>query len=236
MTLALTHAFPLAAGAADQQTITLKDWTGRGFAPYLVNYTIPADGAKGLRVLDPAGASIPVQITPGANGQATLSFVASLPANGESVYNFSTDAKSPAAKPAVSITKEGDALVLANQQLAVKVPAPVEKTYDKPVPADTLPAPILAFRGPDGAWRGAGSILTKRAVSKISITQVAAGPVYVETKYRLDYAEGGYYEASVRVTDQAPFAKVSEQFDLGVGANANFWQLDLSKGWKPDAA
>ena len=238
LTVALTHAFPPFASAAEQQVITLKDWTGRGFAPDLVNYSIPApaDGGKKLRVLDPAGVSLPVQITPGENGQATLSFVASLPAGGESVYKVGADGAAPAAKPAVTVTKEGDTLVLANQQLAVKVPRALEKTYDKPVPADTLPAPILAFRGPDGSWRGAGSILTKRAVSKISITQVAAGPVFVETKYRLDYAEGGYYQASVRVTDQAPFAKVSEEFDLGVGANTNFWQLDLSKGWAPDAA
>jgi len=237
LTLAL-HAFPLLAKAAEQQVITLKDWTGRGFAPDLVNYTIPApaDGGKKLRVLDSAGVSLPVQITPGEKGQATLSFVASLPANGESLYEVSTDGKSPTAKPAVTVTKDGDALVLANQLLAVKVPGQMAKTYDKPVPADTLPAPILAFRGPDGAWRGAGSILTKRAVSKISVNQVAAGPVFVEMKYRLEYAEGGYYEASVRVTDQAPFAKVSEEFDLGVGANANFWQLDLSKGWAPNAA
>lgn len=33
--------------AAEPQTIALKDWTGRGFAPDLVNYTIPADGARG---------------------------------------------------------------------------------------------------------------------------------------------------------------------------------------------
>ena len=236
MTLALGSIS--CASAAGLQTVPLKDWTGRGFAPDLVNYTIPApaDGGKKLRVMDPAGVSLPVQITPGQKGQATLSFVASLPAGGESVYKVSTEGNAPAAKPAVTLTKEGDALVLANQQVAIKVPGALGKTYDKPVPADTLPAPILAFRGPDGAWRGAGSILTKRAVSKISITQVATGPVFVETKYRLDYAEGGYYEASVRVTDQAPFARVTEEFDLGVSANANFWQLDLSKGWKPDAA
>ena len=224
--------------AAEPQTITLTDWTGRGFAPDLVNYSIPApvDGGKGLRVLDAAGKSLPVQLTAGAKGQATLSFVAALPANGTSVYTVRTDGQGAVAPAAVSATKEGDALVLANQQLAVKVPAPLEKIYEKPVEADSLPAPVLAFRGADGAWRGAGSMLTKRTVKKLSITQVANGPVFVETVYRLDYAEGGYFEARVRVTDQAPFAQVTEEYDLGVGANANYWQLDLSKGWQPDAA
>ena len=139
LTLAL-HAFPHFAKAAEQQVITLKDWTGRGFAPDLVNYTIsaPADGGKKLRVLDSAGVSLPVQIKPGEKGQATLSFVASLPASGESVYKVSTESAAPTAKPAVTITKEGETLVLANQQVAVKVPGQMAKTYDKPVPADTL--------------------------------------------------------------------------------------------------
>ena len=39
---------------ADPQVITIKDWTGSCFAPYLVNYIIPnpVDGGKGLRMLE----------------------------------------------------------------------------------------------------------------------------------------------------------------------------------------
>ena len=237
-TLAITTGFGFTANAAEPQTITLKDWTGRGFSPDLVNYTIPAPaaGGKGLRVLDAAGKSLPVQLTPGANGQATLSFVAAIPSNGVSTYTIRTDGQGAVAPAAVSATKEGDALVLANQLLAVKVPAPLEKTYDQPVTADKLPAPVLAFRGPDGAWRGAGAIIHQRPVKAVHITQTANGPVFTEVRYRLDYAGGGFYAATIRVTDQAPFAHVSEEYDLGVTANTHFWQLDLSQGWKPDAA
>jgi hypothetical protein len=75
----------LAAHAAVPQTVTLKDRTGRGFAPDLVNYTIPApaDGAKGLRVLDAAGQSLPAQFTPGDTKTATISFVAAIPPGGK---------------------------------------------------------------------------------------------------------------------------------------------------------
>jgi hypothetical protein len=227
-----------AAGAADPRTISLKDWTGRGFAPDLVNYTIeaPADGGKLLRVLDAAGTSLPVQVTPGETGKATLSFIAAIAPNGTATYTVRTDGQGPAAPPAVSATRDGATLVLANRLLGVKVPAPMVKTYDTPVAADTLPAPILAFRGPDGSWRGAGSLLTKRTVQKFSVQQTASGPVFVETLYRLDYADGGFFAARVRVTDQAPFAQITEEYDLGVSANAHYWQLDLSKGWQPDAA
>ncbi len=232
--------------AAEPRTITLKDLTGRGFSPDLVNYTIPtpSDGGKGLRVLDADGKSLPVQFTPGEKGQASLGFVAEIPSNGVSIYIIRTDGQGPIAQPAVSATKDGDTLVLANQYLAVKVPAPMDKTYDKPIAADKLPAPVLAFRGPDGApstglgagWRGAGIIDHKQPVKAVHITQGATGPVFTEVHYRLDYEGGGYYAATIRVTDRAPFAQVSEEYDLGVAANAHYWQLDLSKGWKPDAA
>ncbi|MBM4035500.1 MAG: hypothetical protein FJ291_27475 [Planctomycetes bacterium] len=232
----LSAAAPLPA--TEPQTITIKDWTGRGFAPDLVSYTIaaPKDGGKSLRVLDADGKPVPVQVTPGEKGKATLSFVASVAPTGTASYAVGNDGQGAPAQPAVSAGKEGDALALANQQLAVKVPAVHEKSFDKPVAADTLPAPILAFRGLGGAWKGEGRLLLKRPVKKFAVTQTANGPVYVETRYRLDYAEGGWYEATIRVTDRAPHAQVTEAYDLGAAKNAEFWQLDLSKGWNADEA
>ncbi len=224
--------------AAEPKTITLTDWTGRGFAPDLVQYTIgaPADGGKLLRVFDAAGASLPVQVMPVAKGLAMMSFVAAIPPGGAATYTLRDDGQGAVAQPAVSAVKDGDALVLANQVLAIRVPAPIQRTFDVPVAADTLPAPILAFRGPDGGWRGEGTLLLKRPVKTFTVTQTAHGPVYTEVRYRLDYAGGGYYEAIVRVTDRAPFAQVREAYDLGVNAAADCWQLNLSKGWQPDAA
>jgi hypothetical protein len=238
-TFALLAAWVFASSmlAVAQQTLTITDWTGRGFPPDLVHYTIsaPTDGGKSLRVLDAAGVSLPVQVTPGEQGQATLSFVAAVAPNGTATYTVDTDGKAPLATAAVSAQRDGDTLLLANQQVAVKVPAPRGQAFEKPVAADTLPAPILAFRGPDGLWKGEGKLLLKRAVTKLTVTQTANGPVFVETRYRLDYAEGGYYQAVVRVTDRAPFAQVREEYDLGVEADTDFWQLDLTKGWQPDA-
>ena len=220
------------AVAAAPQTHPIKDWTGRGFAPDLVNYTIDAGPAP--RVFDADGKSLPVQVTPGEKGKATLSFVAAVAPNATAMYTVRRDG--PVAPAAVSSTREGDVLVLANQQLAVKVPAPLEKTYDQPIPADKLPAPVLAFRGPDGAWRGAGVIVHQQPVKSVRIVQSANGPVFTEVSYRIEYAAGGFYAATIRVTDQVPFAQVTEEYDFGVSTNTHYWQLDLSQGWKPDAA
>lgn len=220
---------------ADATPVTLRDCTGRGFAPDLVNYTIdtPRDGGKGLRVVDSAGKPIPVQLTSGEGDKTTLSFVAEVGANATSTYKIQQGGL--VAPAAVSIKKDGKALVLANQLLAVKIPAPQATIFKTPVAAHTLPAPILAFRGPDGTWKGAGRLLLKRAVKSLTVEETASGPVFVETRYRIDYAEGGYYQATVRVTDRAPFAEVREAYDLGIETDTDFWQLDLTKGWKPDA-
>jgi len=227
----LLAALAGAALAAESQTITLTDHTGRGFPPDLVTYTI--DAGITPRVLDADGKPVPVQITPSEGGKATLSFVAELAPGGAATYTLRTDG--PTAPAAVSAKKGRNTLVLANQSLAVKVPALQEKTFKKPVAADTLPAPILAFRGPDGKWKGEGKLLFKRLVKKFTVAETANGPVFCEVRYRLDYDEGGWYEATVRVTDRAPFAKVTEAYDLGVETDTDFWQLDLTKNWAPDA-
>ncbi len=224
--------------AAEPQSLTLTDWTGRGFPPDVVNYAVdtPADGGQSLRVLDTAGTPLPVQVTPGAEGRATLSFVAEIAPGGASTYAVRADGQAPAAAAAVSATQDGETLVLANQRVAVRVPAPREQTFDPPVAAATLPAPILAFRGADNAWKGAGSVLHQRPVKRFTVAESANGPVFCEVRYRLDYADGGWYEATVRMTDRAPFAQVREEYDPGVETDTDFWQLELTHGWQPDAA
>ena len=54
------------AGYAVERTITLRDWTGRGFAPEVVGYEVPAAGAEKLRVVsvDYAGEKISVRFSP----------------------------------------------------------------------------------------------------------------------------------------------------------------------------
>ena len=237
----LTVLLSLCAGAlaAEPQTITIKDWTGRGFPPDLVNYTIEArpDGGKSLRLLGADGKPAPVQVTPGekgkalstsstnsrqaGSGQATLSFVAAVPPNGSATYTLRTDGRGSAAPPAISSTKDGESMILANQSLAVRVPAPQGKAFDQPVAANTLPAPILAFRGPDGQWKGEGKLLLKRPVKRFAVAQTANGPVFCAIRYRLDYEGGGWYAATVRVADRAPHAEVREEYDLGQVAAKN---------------
>jgi hypothetical protein len=173
------------------QKVTIKDWTGRGFPPDLVNYDIalPAGGAQSVRVTDATGKVVPSQVTPTTNGRATLSFVTDLPANGQVTFSIQTDGQPVAVMPMVTSQVDGKTLIISNQSLAVRLPAIGEQRFTTPVPASTLPAPVLAFRGADGTWRGKGTINHDRAVSLMRVTQTATGPVYHETTYRLEYQQ-----------------------------------------------
>ncbi|OPZ85840.1 MAG: hypothetical protein BWY76_01230 [bacterium ADurb.Bin429] len=98
------------------------------------------------------GTPLLVQLMPGEkNGGSRLSFVAELPPNGTMTYNLRDDGQGkPPASP-VTVTKDGKSQILANGLLAMRVPAETEQTFKRPVPAKSLPAPVLNFRIGDGA-------------------------------------------------------------------------------------
>ncbi|MFP4026934.1 MAG: hypothetical protein ACLFWL_04010 [Candidatus Brocadiia bacterium] len=235
---ALTLLACLPATAGQRRTLTIKDWTGRGFPPDLVHYRIDISGKdrKNLRLVNEDGKPLPFQLTPAGNGDTTLSFVARVRADKVATYVLCADGNGPAAEPAVSSTAEGNALVLANQKLAVKVPKPQEISFNKPVAARSLPGPLLAFRGPDGAWRGSGDVKHERKVEHFKVKKTADGPVFTQLDYRITYVDGGFYHARIRVTDRIPFAHVTEEYELGVDENSHYWQLDLTHEWDPDSA
>lgn len=256
--LAWLSALTLTASA---QTFTLTDYTGRGFAPDVVTYSIAVRPTEipQLRLTDAQGRPVAFQVMASAKAkQSLLSFVTGLPANGDVAFTLERDGKGPLGRSALEVGTEGDALVLANALCAVKVPGPASETFAPPVPAHTLPPPILAFRsGASGAWWGAGKVLSSRGVKARRVTVAARGPAFAEVRYELDYDGGGYYRAVVRLADRTPIVRVTEEYDLGrmasVGKAADreadrdwrtnpggrvlekdLWELDLTKGWQPD--
>ena len=227
----------LTCATATTRDLTIRDYTGWGYAPDLVNYsiTLPKGGADKLRVTGPDGTVLPIQVSaPEKDGRATLSFVAELPVTNSISYVVRDDGQGAVPASRVAAITEGDTLVLQTLQLALRVPAPTAKTFEKPVAADTLPAPILGFRNGTGPWLGAGRILATRPVKALRVRQVANGPVFAEVRYELDFANGGYYHADIQVIDGVPLAKVTEEYDMKELNGRDYWELDLGKGWSPD--
>jgi len=226
----------IAGASAAERTLKVADYTGRGFAPDLVQYTLLGGKAdlKQLRLYSGANALVPLQISEQPDGtEVTLSFVAEIPPDGTATYTL-RDGGGKQAPSGVRVVREAEALVLSNGRLSVRVPRETDKTFDPPVPAEALPAPILAFKSGKSDWLGSSKVLTKRKVKAMRINLVAEGPVYAEVRYEIDWAGGGYYRAHLRVIDRVPLVKVREEYDLGGLDGADFWELQLAEGWSPD--
>ncbi len=222
---------------AFEKTIALKDYTGRGFAPELVQYDmqLTRGALQKLRLYGADGALLPLQVTPAMNaGPAVVSFVAELPPSGTMTYILRDDGQGKAPVSPISVTKDGKTQVLANSLLAVRVPGIAAAVYKQPVPASTLPAPMLGFRIGTGAWMGQGMQRTERLVSAYRVKVLAEGPAYSEVGYELDFANGGYYRAHIRVVDRVPVVLVREEFDMREQNGPDAWELNVTQGWSPD--
>lgn len=225
-------------GAAEKK-ITIKDYTGRGFPPDLVNYSLKAgkSASSKLRLFDAQEKAMPLQVVAAdGDGLVTLSFVTQIAANATATFSLRDGGGKAAPKGGVQIVRSGKNLELSNGLLSVRLPGEAKQKLKKAVAASTLPAPILAFRNGDGAWLGAGLQTEAKLVEKFRVKLVASGPVYAELLYEIEWADGGYYRARIQVIDQVPLVMVREEYDLGKLDGSQFWELDLSSGWKPDRA
>ncbi|MCX5659940.1 MAG: hypothetical protein NTW19_09495 [Planctomycetota bacterium] len=238
----LTLLASVRPASADETAMTIRDFTARGFCPDAVNYTVdlPYPRMKFLKRLAAEGGPIvPCQVTPGPDGgSSTLTFVTDLPPNATRTFRIVNEGADPPA-PSVKLDKVKDAVELTSNRGGVRLPPLGEKTFDKPVPANTLPAPILAFRanGADAAaakWIGGGKILSERLAKSLSVKTIVDGPVLTTVRYEIQWAAGGFYRADVTMTHDVPLAKVREEFDVNEHSDADFWEIDLGSGWSPD--
>jgi len=236
--LGLLLTVSLTGVTAGAQTLRITDYTSRGFAPDLVRYRtgpIGAQRARRLRLQDGNGRGLPLQWEPSPSGKGgVLSFVAELGHDETATYRLTEDGRGAAPKGRLVVTRTADKTVLANGLLSVVLPACVDRRFDTPVKASSLPAPILAFTSGGSGPMGASRILTDRAVSRLRVWVAARAPVYADFWYELTWADGGYYRCRVRVIDRVPLAKVMEEYDLGKLDGTDFWELLLTHGWQPD--
>ncbi len=116
---------------------------------------------------------------------------------------------------------------------SVKVPT---GTYAAPPggAADyAVPAPIVAFKGPDGLWRGHGYLETTHRLTRFEAVTGTAGAVGEgRTAHRLRYEfEGGKsYTVELAAADGAVL--LTETSDLGP---RNRWVFDCHYDWQPAA-
>jgi hypothetical protein len=225
-----------ACAKAAEQSLRIKDYTWRGFAPDLVQYRVEADAAKAnsLRVVDGSGSAVPSQWEADPSGKGgTIGFVTALPLDA-TITNVVKDSGGPMTPGKLVVRPGKERTVLATALLLVSVPGAADRVFQKPVKASTLPAPILSFTSGGSAEMGASAILSERLVQRLRTWISAEGPVYADAWYEITWAEGGFYRCRVRVIDGVPIARVMEEFDLGKFDGSDEWELSPTAGWKPD--
>ncbi|OPZ86126.1 MAG: hypothetical protein BWY76_01090 [bacterium ADurb.Bin429] len=143
------------------------------------------------------------------------------------------------AKPAVPATElkataEKDSYILASDHIAVRTGRGA-KVFKTPVNADQVPAPILAVRGPGGAWLGRGWLESPQHVTGYDIALTHDGPIFKRVKAEYTFT-GGRYICYVTLRAGEDTAHVREEFDLGdpsADRGSNFC-FSLSQGLQPD--
>lgn len=138
--------------------------------------------------------------------------------------------------PATDLTAKDEpgACVLANELVAVRTGRCAERCA-VPVEPGKVPAPILAVRGPSGAWLGHGWLESPRRVTGYSMRLIDDGPIFKRVRAEYDF-EGGRYACSVTLRTGERVVHVQEEFDLGppsAARDANFC-FSFQEGLKPD--
>ncbi len=97
--------------------------------------------------------------------------------------------------------------------------------------AESPGAPILAFKGVDGAWRGSGAFENTPALKSLSAKINARGPFFAEASLEYRFGDGMFY--SVRVSARTGVSAVALHESFAVTSSASY-VLDLSAGFSPD--
>ena len=216
----------------DDGKITLADYGYRDWQGELVHYRVDTKRFRvgSLVLLDAAKQAVPFQI----DGR-TLAFVASVPKGGRAVYTLTACASDRSAEnTTLAAEVKGEHFEVRNKYLRLRLPAPGERKFAKPVAASKATPPILQWAGSDGAWMGRARFVTSRKVASQSFRVVRKGPAVVECEARYRFVPAGQYVWRVRLSPHMPVAVVTEEFDFGrFTKGEDLLVLDLHAGWRP---
>ena len=213
--------------------IRLTEYGYRNWGPELVRYRIdPKQFPQRKSVLlGPDGKAVPFQIHEG-----TLSFVAEL-AKGQTVeYKLQASNKDRSRENSnLGLKKSGKFLEITNDRVAVRVPAPQEKTFSKPIPATEVPAPLGGFKQQGHDWMGGSHFQGERKILSYAFRMIGEGPASMEYEARYRFSPTGEYACRIQVVNGLPYALVTEEFDFGSMTDGHdFLVLDITSGWSPD--
>ena len=217
--------------AAEADVATLRNPLKTPFTnePARLAVAVPPTAKTGDYVVKTGGKEIPCQLDP-ADGKGRIWVLTSLAPG--AVAEYTVEKGSPAKfTSAVSVKRRGDAYVLDNGKVAVRVPA---------VSGDAIPSPIAAVRV-GGKWVGDGVWQAGRRLRKFTAIVLGEGPVFAKVRLRYEFeGEAGLYrktpafaEVDVTLYPGQDHAVIDESHEMDRG---DYWQFDCAAGWGPREA
>ena len=239
--LASVAVFLPRSAVAAERTFTIEEPFGVSWGPDRVSYVVEFEKGKavpdGIGLKDGQGRPVAVQLSdlelwPDQTlRRATLSLLVTLKPNEKAAWSLIAGTNR-LDQPHSNLTtkKNGDSIELSNSKTAIRLIGG-KRTFDPPVAAEQIPAPIQGVRLPSGRWIGKGWWQTDVKCTGYCAEVLEAGPVFVRAKLRYDFEGGKSYAATVELSAGQDLAVVTEEFNLSEGQGYRMTGVD---GMKPD--
>lgn len=221
-------------GAAELP-ITLTECLGYAWGSDLVHRTIePAQGqffADRVSLVTDGNAA-PMQLDnvvtypDGSLRRADLWFRSDLPANGSRTFVLRAMARKVTAPPTdLTVTKDGNTLILGNALTAVRIPAgewtslaPGNATLAQylgtSVPDNMLPGPVLGVKLASGKWTTISAINPAGAKLTSCVGAVLVqGPIFMRARVTYGFDNGGSYSTDIMLRNGEPLIRVDERYE-----------------------
>lgn len=210
--------FLLVAPATAAEQCAIVNPTGRSYQNELVRLKLPAPGPAGSFIVKEDGAEIPYQVE--RVGDKDWVWVCSDFEPGVSRKYVIAPGRPKATRPRVTVRKEGDAYLLDNGRMAVKVPTTA---------GATAPGPITAIRLGQ-RWVGRSDWTTSLPLKRFSASLIGDGTLFGKVRLRYDFEGGAFAEIDVTIGPGWSHAEMLERHEM---ARGDYWELDASYGWAP---
>jgi len=222
------------------QTFAVKDCLNHAWQDELVHFDfdVPATADR-LVILDAADTPLPCQFTDvvrdAQTGRTTgrAWTVVSVGPRQEVILRLASGGESPPSD--LTLTEAGGLLLVRNRHLTVAVPSFAEGLAG-PVKLTALAAPVVWLAGPEGApslgsgaWVNEGPPVT---VAAASTEVIERGPVRVTVRYRMAFADGGFYQAEIVLGSRQECASFTDQTDVAAPRTA--FRFSFEPGLKAD--
>ncbi|MBM4032862.1 MAG: hypothetical protein FJ291_13890 [Planctomycetes bacterium] len=218
------------AVAGEPRTFTIRESFGLAWGPDRVSYKVEfsKDGFDHLALVADSpegwGNQVAFQLSDvalwpetRAIRSATLSFMASLKANGVARWELrNMGGPLNPIVPDLTVRERDGVIELATSKFGIRL-AGGAKTFPAPVAADQVPAPIQAVRLANGKWIGRGWWQTERPCLGYKATIVEKGPVFAKVALSYEFADKTSYKATIELSAGQDVAIISEEFDLSKG-------------------